>query len=154
VSRNVLVNTGPAKYAQKISIGPHLLEADEPRQAGGKDSGPNPYELLLAALGACTGMTIQMYAERKHWPLKGVHVNLSHSRIHADDCAECDTKEGMIDRIEVEISLTGDLSGEQRELLLEIANRCPVHRTLVSPVHIQTRLAIAGVSTSPKELSE
>jgi putative redox protein len=154
VPRNVLVNAGPAKYAQKISIGPHLLQADEPREAGGKDSAPNPYELLLAALGSCTSMTIQMYAERKQWPLQGVRVDLSHSRIHAVDCAECDSKEGMIDRIEVEISLTGDLSDEQRERLLEIANRCPVHRTLVSPVHIQTRLATAGISTSPKERPE
>jgi putative redox protein len=141
VSRNVVVNAAPSKYVQKISIGPHLLQADEPREAGGKDSGPNPYELLLAALGACTSMTIQMYAERKHWPLQGVQVSLSHSRVHAVDCAECDTKEGMIDRIEVEISLSGDLSHEQHERLLEIANRCPVHRTLVSPVVIQTRLA-------------
>jgi len=104
---------------------------------------PNPYELLLAALGACTSMTVRMYAERKQWPLQGVEVRLAHSRIHAEDCAECDTKQGMLDRIEAEITFIGDLSDDQRHRLLEIANICPVHRTLVSEVQIRTRLAMA-----------
>ena len=105
---------------------------------------PNPYELLLAALGACTSMTVRMYAERKQWPLQGVEVRLTHSRIHAEDCAECDTKQGMLDRIEAEITFIGDLSDDQRHRLLEIANICPVHRTLVSEVQIRTRLAMSN----------
>jgi len=146
VPRSVVVNAGPSGYVQNMSIGPHLLQADEPSDYGGHDSGPNPYELLLAALGACTSITVRMYAARKQWPLHGVQVRLTHSRIHAEDCAECETKKGMIDRIETEISFIGDLSEAQRHRLLEIANKCPVHRTLVSEVQIRTRLTEAGVS--------
>ena len=91
---SVVVNSGLSRYAQNISVGPHLLQADEPRDVGGNDEGPNPHELLLAALGACTSMTVRMYAERKQWPLRSVEVRLAHSRIHAEDCAECDTKQG------------------------------------------------------------
>ena len=112
----------------------------EVESAGGTDAGPAPYELLLAALGACTSMTLSMYARRKQWPLERVTVRLQHARIHAEDCAECETKDGMLDRIERELSLTGPLSDEQRGRLLEIANRCPVHRTLVSEIDIRTRL--------------
>src|SRR5262249_38007703 len=132
MARNVIVESGPLKFAQKITAGPHLIAADEPTEFGGNDSGPNPYELLLAALGACTSMTVRMYADRKQWPLEKVHVSLSHARIHAEDCADCETKVGMVDRIDAEISFTGNLSAEQRSKLLEIANKCPVHRTLVS----------------------
>ncbi|MGZ3433817.1 MAG: OsmC family protein [Isosphaeraceae bacterium] len=110
MSRNVFVHSGPSRYVQSISVGPHVLQADEPSDSGGNDAGPNPYELLLAALGACTSMTVRMYAERKQWPLQGVQVSLSHARIHAEDCAECDTKIGMVDRIEVEVSFTGGTS--------------------------------------------
>jgi uncharacterized OsmC-like protein len=144
--RSVVVKAGPSRFGQNISVGPHLLQADEPRDVGGNDEGPNPYELLLAALGACTSMTVRMYAERKQWPLQGVQVRLAHSRIHAEDCAECDTKQGMLDRIEAEITFIGDLSDDQRHRLLEIANVCPVHRTLVSEVQILTRLAMASAS--------
>jgi putative redox protein len=125
-----------------------VLQADEPNDFGGNDAGPNPYELLLAALGACTSMTVRMYAERKQWPLKEVQVSLSYARIHAEDCAECDTKIGMVDRIEVEVSFTGDLSEDQQRKLFEIANECPVHRTLISRVHIDARLL--GADSPPQ----
>ncbi len=138
--RNVLIRSGSSRYVQSISVGPHLLQADEPSEYGGNDVGPNPYELLLAALGACTSMTVRMYAERKQWPLEGVQVSLSYARVHAEDCAECETKVGTVDRIELTVSFTGDLSQEQQRKLMEIANKCPVHRTLVSRVEIATRL--------------
>jgi putative redox protein len=137
----VVVRGNAGGFTQEVETGRHRLVADEPVAAGGADTGPSPYELLLAALGACTSMTLSMYARRKQWPLEAVTVRLAHSRIHAQDCAECETKEGMLDRIEREISLTGPLSAEQRARLLEIANRCPVHRTLVSEIDIRTRLA-------------
>jgi putative redox protein len=136
----VIVKGDATGLAQEIETGRHRLVADEPVEAGGTDTGPSPYELLLAALGACTSMTLSMYARRKQWPLERVTVRLRHDKIHAKDCAECETKEGMLDRIEREISLTGPLDAEQRERLLAIANRCPVHRTLVSEVDIRTRL--------------
>jgi uncharacterized OsmC-like protein len=140
VSREVVVKSGLFRYSQKIFVGSHVLHADEQGDSGGTDFGPNPYELLLAALGACTSMTVRIYAERKQWPLKSVEVRLAHATIYAQECATCDTKEGMLDRIEREITLFGDLSDEQRHRLLEIAERCPVHRTLVSEVQICTRL--------------
>jgi putative redox protein len=146
VSRNVVVNSGSSKYAQDIRVGPHLLKADEPLDAGGNDVGPNPYELLLAALGACTAMTLRIYAARKQWPLQGVQVRLAHSKIHAEDCAACETKQGMLDGIDAEISLIGDLSDEQRQRLMEIAEKCPVHRTLVSEIQIRTKLITDGLS--------
>lgn len=141
MTRTVVVNSGPSRFGQNISVGPHRLRADEPPDVGGNDEGPNPYELLLAALGTCTGMTVRLYAERKQWPLKGVEVRLAHSRIHAEDCAECETKQGMLDRIDAEIIFTGDLSDEQKHRLMEIAEKCPVHRTLISEIQIRTRLA-------------
>jgi uncharacterized OsmC-like protein len=131
---------GSAGFAQEIIVGSHRLTADEPLAAGGADSGPSPYDLLLAALGSCTSMTVAMYARRKAWPLESVTVRLRHSRIHAVDCAECETKEGMLDRIERDLQLAGTLTEEQRAKLLEIANKCPVHRTLVSEIDIRTRL--------------
>lgn len=137
----VVVRGGASGFVQEIEAGRHRIAADEPEAAGGTDTGPSPYELLLAALGSCTSMTVAMYARRKQWPLERVEVRLQHARIHAEDCAECETKEGMLDRIEREIDLTGPLSAEQRERLLEIANRCPVHRTLTSEIDIRTRLA-------------
>ncbi len=137
----VVVSGNAAGFAQDIEAGRHRLAADEPEAAGGTDTGPSPYDLLLTALGACTSMTLAMYARRKQWPLERVSVRLQHGKIYAVDCAECETKEGMLDRIDREISLIGPLSAEQRDRLLEIANRCPVHRTLVSEIDIQTRLA-------------
>ena len=136
--RRVVVNAGPSGYLQNISVGPHLLLADEPIESGSNDAGPNPYELLLAALGACTSMTVRMYAERKRWPIHGAEVRLSYARTHFEDCAECDTGKSMTDRIEMAISLTGDLSEDQRRRLIEIANNCPVHSTLVSGIQIHS----------------
>ena len=145
--RTVMVNSGIVRYAQNISVGPHLLQADEPRDSGGNDVGPNPYELLLSALGACTSMTLCIYAERKQWPLQGVQVRLAHSRLYAEDCAACDTKPGKLDQIDVEISLIGDLSEDQRQRLMEIAHRCPIHRTLISEMKIRTTLTVADAAT-------
>jgi uncharacterized OsmC-like protein len=144
--RTVMVNSGLVRYAQNISVGPHLLQADEPRDSAGNDVGPNPYELLLSALGACTSMTLCMYAERKRWPLRGVQVRLTHSKIYAEDCVACDTKRGTLDQIDVEISLIGDLSEDQRQRLMEIADRCPVHRTMVSEIQVRTTLTLAGAA--------
>jgi putative redox protein len=129
-----------AGLEQTIEIRGHQLTADEPIDAGGTDAGPNPYELLLSALGACTAMTVRMYAQRKGWPLESVEVALQHERIHAEDCANCDTREGFLDQITKNISLYGPLDAEQRLRLVEIAERCPVQRTLEHEVHIQSRL--------------
>ena len=145
----VIVRGGGTGFSQEVSIGRHRLAADEPLEAGGTDTGPSPYDLLLAALGTCTSMTLAMYARRKGWALEGVVVRLRHAKIHAEDCRDCETKEGKIDRIEREITLEGRLGGEERARLLEIADRCPVHRTLTSEVSIQTRLAAAGEADSP-----
>lgn len=137
--RDVSVHAGRSRYVQTITIGPHVLQADEPSDSGGADTGPGPYELLLAALGACASVTVRIYAERKQWPLQGVHVVLSYAKVHAEDCAACDTEVRMIDRIEMEISFLGDLSEDQRRRLMEIADRCPVHRTLTSQIEIHSR---------------
>ncbi len=144
MSRSVVVEAGKLRYAQKISVGPHLLQGDEPVSAGGSDVGPNPYELLLAALGSCTSMTVRMYADRRQWPLEGVHIELSYARVHAEDCTACDQELKLVDGIEMELSFFGELSESQRQRLTEIANKCPVHRTLESPIPIRARLAPAG----------
>jgi len=136
-----VIEAGHGKFAQDVLAGRHRLRADEPESMGGMDSGPSPYELLAAALGACTAMTIRLYAEHKNLPLERVTVDLAHDKVHAIDCAECETREGRIDRIERVITLEGDLDQGQRAKLLEIANKCPVHRTLHSEVFIPTRLA-------------
>ena len=140
MSGEVVVQGSATGFTQKITAGSHHLTSDEPIEAGGADSGPSPYDLLLSALGSCTSMTVAMYARRKAWPLEGVTVRLRHSRVHAADCADCETKAAMLDRIELDIRLAGALSEEQRAKLLEIAGKCPVHRTLVSEIDIQTRL--------------
>lgn len=136
----VVVQGSASGFAQEIVAGAHRLRSDEPQAAGGTDTGPTPYDLLLAALGSCTSMTVAMYARRKQWPLQSVTVRLQHSKIHADDCADCETKEGMIDRIEREVTLTGALDAGQRAKLLEIAHKCPVHRTLTGEINIRTQL--------------
>ena len=140
MSDEVVVRGSAQEFAQKITAGPHRLVADELQATGGCDTGPDPYALLLASLGACTSMTIGLYARRKQWPLEDVTVRLRHSRIHAKDCADCETPEGMLDRIDREIEITGPLTDEQRSRLLEIASRCPIHRTLASEIDVQTRL--------------
>ncbi len=136
----VVVSGSASGLAQEISVGTHRLAGDEPIEVGGTDTGPSPYDLLLAALGACTSMTVALYARRKAWPLESVTVRLRHFKVHAADCAECETTEGMLDRIEREVELFGTLTEEQRSRLLEIANKCPVHRTLTSEIDIRTRL--------------
>ena len=129
------------RYQQRITAGPHHLLADEPVSFGGLNGGPAPYDLLLAGLGACTAMTMRMYADRKGWPLEHVAVTLRHEKIHATDCAECSTTEGKIEWIEREITMRGPLDEAQRTALLEIADKCPVHRTLHSEVVVRTHLA-------------
>ncbi len=140
--RTVVVReTGNSKFQQEISIGPHHMLADEPVAVGGGDTGPGPYDYVLAGLGACTSITMRLYAERKAMPLERVTVTLNHSKIHAEDCAECETKAGMLDHIERVIAMKGALDVEQRQKLMEISEKCPVHRTLTSEVHIVTRAA-------------
>jgi uncharacterized OsmC-like protein/alpha-beta hydrolase superfamily lysophospholipase len=134
----VVRETGQGRFQQEITVGTHRFLADEPVEVGGLDSGAGPYDLLLAGLGACTAMTLRLYAERKALPLERVTVRLNHSRIHAADCADCETKDGMLDRIERAITLRGALDAEQRRRLLEIADKCPVHRTLTSEIDIRT----------------
>ena len=141
-SRNVVVQeTRNSKFQQTVSIGPHRLLADEPIAAGGEDTGPGPYDFVLAGLGACTSMTMRLYADRKSLALERVTVTLKHSRIHAEDCAECETKAGMLDQIDRIIAMEGALDAEQRGKLMEIADKCPVHRTLTSEIHIVTHAA-------------
>jgi len=139
--REVVVTEIGTGLAQRIEAGRHVLASDEPVSAGGGDTGPDPYALLLAALGACTSMTLRMYANQKKWPLEGVSIRLSHERIHARDCADCETKDdARVERITREISLAGPLTDEQKQRLLQIAERCPVHRTLMGPREIVSRL--------------
>jgi len=136
----IVASTGAGAFEQALLDGRHVLTADEPAAAGGGDAGPGPYELLLMALGACTSMTVKMYAARKRWPLEGVEVRLHHGKVYDRDCADCENKNAMIDRIERSLRLSGPLSDEQRARLLEIADKCPVHRTLTSRIDIRTVL--------------
>jgi len=138
---DVVVRGDARSFKQEIVAGEHHLVADEPISTGGGDAGPDPYEYLLTALGVCTSMTVGLYARRKQIPLENITVLLRHSRIYAKDCEECETKEGMLDRIEVELDLTGPLSAEQHDKLMEIAAKCPVHRTLTSEINIRLRAA-------------
>jgi uncharacterized OsmC-like protein len=135
---DVSVESASPDFLENISAGRHALQADEPRSAGGQDAAPSPYELLLAALGACKVVTLRMYAKRKGWPLQGVQLTLSHQKVHAEDCANCEGPGRLIDRIDVRLKLLGELSSEQRQTLLAIAEKCPVHRTLSSEVQIHT----------------
>lgn len=130
--------TGYGKFQQLVTMGKHSLYADEPHSYGGNDSGGSPYDLLLAGLGACTSMTIRLYAERKKWPLEGVRVELKHSKVHAEDCQTCETKDQKIDHITRAVSIKGDLDRQQRDKLIEISEKCPVHRTLHSEIQIET----------------
>ena len=136
---DVVVTESDARpYGQRITAGGHQLVADEPAAIGGADSGPTPYDLLLAGLGACTAITVRMYADRKGWPLRQTTVRLRHQRIHAKDCADCETRTGQMDQIERELQFEGELTDSQRARLLDIAERCPVHRTLHSEVLVST----------------
>ena len=137
--RVVVQETRKSKFNQFITVGPHHLVADEPLAAGGQDAGPGPYDFLLAGLGACTSMTMRLYADRKSLPLDRVTVTLKHSKIYAKDCAECETQDGMLDQIERDIAMDGALDAEQRKKLMEIADKCPVHRTLTSEIRIVTK---------------
>ncbi len=139
-SRTVTVRGRGGAMAQEIEVGRHRLTADEPASSGGTDTGPNPYDLLLAALGSCKSITVTMYARRKEWPLESVTVRLQHQKIHAEDCESCETKDVLLDRIDCEVEFSGRLTEEQRARLFVIANRCPVHRTLTSEIEIRTRL--------------
>ena len=137
----VVRETRNGNLQNQVIAGTHQFLADEPVSVGGMDSGPGPYDLLLAALGACTAMTVRLYADRKQWPLKRTTVKLKHDRIYAQDCAECETKEGKIDHIDRVITFEGDLDAEQHQRLMEIADKCPVHRTLTSEIRILSRAA-------------
>lgn len=140
--RNVVVReTRAGKFQQTVTTGPHRMLADEPVAAGGEDTGPGPYDFVLAGLGACTSMTMRMYADRKALPLDRITVTLKHRKIHAEDCAECETKQGMLDQIDRVISIEGALDADQRKRLMEIADKCPVHRTLTSEIRIVTKAA-------------
>ena len=141
MSRTVFVNAGPSRLVQTMRVGHHSFLSDE-FPDWGNDEGPDPYELLLSALGACTSMTLRIYADRKRWSLQGVEVRLRHSRIHSTDCATCDTGDVTLDQIDKEISLLGELSENQRQRLLEIAERCPVHQTLLGKIRIRTTLFV------------
>ena len=137
----VVVRGDARSFKQEIVAGRHHLSADEPLSAGGGDAGPDPYDYLLTALGVCTSMTVGLYARRKQLPLEDIIVSLWHSRIYAKDCEECETKEGMLDRIDAEIALTGSLTADQHAKLMEIAAKCPIHRTLTSEINIRLRPA-------------
>ncbi len=136
----VIVRGAADGFVQEITAGAHHLRSDEPASAGGTDSGPTPYDLLLAALGSCTSMTVAMYARRKQWPLTRVTVRLRHSRVHAEDCADCETQDAKLTVIDRDIELDGPLGEDQRARLLAIADRCSIHRTLTSRIDIRTRL--------------
>jgi uncharacterized OsmC-like protein len=138
---DILVRGSVDSFKQEITARKHRLVADEPVSAGGGDAGPDPYDYLLASLGVCTSMTVGLYARRKKFPLEKITVSLWHLRIYAMDCEECETKEGMLDRIDVEIELTGPLTAGQHAKLMEIAAKCPVHRTLTSEINIRLRAA-------------
>ena len=135
----VVASTGQGKFEQVLLDGRHSLIADEPASAGGADVGPGPYELLLMSLGSCTSMTLHLYAARKQWPLEQVVVRLRHSKVYAEDCEGCESNaKAMVDRIDRAIEVIGALDPEQRSRLLQIANQCPVHRTLSSKIDIKT----------------
>jgi uncharacterized OsmC-like protein len=138
--RNVYVNSGSMRFVQNISVGAHAFQADEPSESGGNDAGPESHELLLAALGACASITVQMYADRKQWPVEAVQVRLSYVKVPTE--GQSDAKTETVDGIEMEISCSGNLSQDQQRRLLEIAARCPVHRMLTSQMRIQTRLLL------------
>ena len=138
----VVVRSGDG-LRQDLTFGRHRLVADEPGESGGTDAGPDPYALLLGALGACTSMTLRLYARRKGWPLEEVTVELEHARVHAEDCAQCEGEAGLVDRIQRRVRLRGPLDAVQVARLAEVARRCPVHKTLLAGVRIADDVALA-----------
>ena len=154
MARNVSVSSGPLKYAQGVSVGSHVFQADEPVDVSGDDVGPNPHELLMASLGACASITAQMYAKRKQWNLQGVHIDVAYERVLAAGSTESGATKGMVDQFEMNISLTGNLSEDQRHRLFEIADRCPIHRMLTSGVKIQSRLSAEAAQRKSPEGSK
>lgn len=147
---DVVVRGKADGFLQEITSGSHSFKADEPVSVGGTDSAPTPYDYVLAGLGGCTSMTVGLYARRKKWPLQDVTIEMRHSRIHAKDCADCETKEGMLDRIEMDVKLEGPLSEEQRAKLMEIAQKCPVHRTLGNEIDIVVRPDERDAAAAPQ----
>ena len=145
---DVIVRGNSREFLQEVVSGQHRLRADEPVSYGGTDAAPGPYDYVLIGLGVCTSMTIGWHARQKHIPLENITVALRHSRIHAKDCEECETKEGMLDRIDVDIELSGQLTAEQRSKLMAVAAKCPVHRTLKSEIDIRLNQG-AAISESP-----
>ena len=145
---DVIVRGHATNFLQEIATGPYQLRADEPASVGGSGAAPDPYDYLLVGLGACTSMTIGLYARRKQFPLETITVSLRHSRIHAKDCEECETKEGMLDRIDLEIALTGALTPGQHAKLMEMAGKCPVHQTLTSEINIRITPVAPASSSS------
>jgi putative redox protein len=142
MSKTLSIDSGPSNYAQKVSVGAHVLLADEPAHSGGSDTGPNPQEYLMAALGACASITAQMYAEKKQWNLQSVHIDVTYEQVPAADHTASGAAIGMADHFEMAISLVGDLTEEQRNRLFEVANRCPTHRVLTSGATIQSRFVV------------
>ena len=137
----VACERGTGRFTLELYAGPHRLVADEPREAGGDDQGPNPYEYLAAALASCTVMTLRLYADRKGWRVRRIEAAVTHRRIHARDCEDCESREGWVTLLERVIAIDGELTPEQRARLLEIAERCPVHRSLTGEIRIRTRPA-------------
>jgi uncharacterized OsmC-like protein len=136
-SPDVIVRGSARDFLQEVVTGKHHFRADEPVNSGGGDAAPGPYDYLLTALGVCTSMTVGYYARRKQIPLENITVSLRHDRIHAKDCEECETKAGMLDRIDLQVELTGSITSEQRTELMAVAAKCPVHRTLKSEIDIR-----------------
>ena len=137
----VIAHTKISGFATEIRVGHHVLLADEPASAGGTDAGPSPYDLLAAALASCTTMTLKMYASHKKLDMRSAMVSVTHGRVHADDCVDCQQQDGRIHEFRRELSLDGDLSDAQKQRMLEIADRCPVHKTLHNEIKIRTQLA-------------
>ena len=136
---HVRVHGKASRFLQEVTAGKYTFQVDEPKEVGGTEAAPDPYDYLLAALGACTSMTVGWYARREKIPLEDVTVKLRHSRIHAQDCETCETKAGLLDRIDLDLTFTGPITPEQHTKLMEVAARCPVHRTLKSEIDIQLR---------------
>ena len=142
MTQHVVVRGTAAGFIQEVSAGKYRFQVDEPTSLGGTEAAPDPYDYVLAGLGACTSMTVGFYARKKQIPVESITVSLSHSRIHAQDCEDCETKEGMLDRIDVDVQLTGALTPEQRAALMTVAGKCPVHRTLKSEIDIRLRESV------------